>query len=289
MSNERFYKHYYVYMIINLQNNKIYVGCHRTDDLNDGYMGSGRRLWNSIRKYLNESAFNKLSDKYKKIILHEADNLKDMMDIEAAIVDKDFVLREDTYNMSLGGSGGNCHAQTTWKEPKKGWTRSEASKLRNKIASTGRKHPHCEEAKRKISENNAKNMLGKNHSEEVKKKISEKNKGRKLTDEQKKKISENSKIMWDRLGRKPIPIPKIKVAHRHTEEAKRKISEAHKGKKGHPMSAENRQKIREAQLQKKMSRTPEEIFLKIQEKKAKQHKRSKERRKKQKQINKENR
>jgi len=31
-----------------------YIGMHSTDDLNDGYIGSGQRLWKSIKKYGKE-------------------------------------------------------------------------------------------------------------------------------------------------------------------------------------------------------------------------------------------
>lgn len=44
-------KYHYVYLIINKINLKLYVGKHSTNDLNDGYFGSGVELSKSIRKY----------------------------------------------------------------------------------------------------------------------------------------------------------------------------------------------------------------------------------------------
>ena len=42
---------YYLYQITNLLNNNIYVGVHKTSDLNDGYMGSGKIIKLAIEKY----------------------------------------------------------------------------------------------------------------------------------------------------------------------------------------------------------------------------------------------
>ncbi len=46
----KIYKYYVIYRITNLQTNRIYIGMHRTDNLNDGYMGSSKLLKQAIKK-----------------------------------------------------------------------------------------------------------------------------------------------------------------------------------------------------------------------------------------------
>ncbi|UQJ95484.1 homing endonuclease [Klebsiella phage CPRSB] len=40
-----------IYKITNLVNNKIYVGAHSTEDINDSYMGSGIVVKKAQKKY----------------------------------------------------------------------------------------------------------------------------------------------------------------------------------------------------------------------------------------------
>jgi hypothetical protein len=89
---------YYLYEIRNTVNDKIYIGVHQTKDINDGYMGSGTVINKAYEKYGK--------DKFIKTILEYFDTRKDMIDREKEIVTDDFLLREDTYNVRRGGTGG---------------------------------------------------------------------------------------------------------------------------------------------------------------------------------------
>lgn len=89
---------YYVYQITNLVNAKIYVGVHKSKSLNDGYMGSGKIIKNAIEKYGISN--------FKKDILEFFETSEAMYAKEKEIVTDEFLLREDTYNLRRGGTGG---------------------------------------------------------------------------------------------------------------------------------------------------------------------------------------
>lgn len=91
-------KKYTVYKITNLVNGHIYVGKHETCNLEDGYMGSGKLLKFAISKYGIDS--------FVKEIMYIFDNEDEMNSKEAEIVTEDFCLRNDTYNICVGGKGG---------------------------------------------------------------------------------------------------------------------------------------------------------------------------------------
>jgi group I intron endonuclease len=89
---------YTIYKITNKINDKIYIGKHQTKNLNDGYMGSGKRLRHAISKYG--------IDNFEKEILFQFNNESEMNVKESELVTQEFCLREDTYNLCPGGKGG---------------------------------------------------------------------------------------------------------------------------------------------------------------------------------------
>ena len=87
--------YYTVYKITSKKDGKIYIGVHKTDDLNDGYMGSGTRIINAIQKYGTDS--------FTKEILYCYDCEKDALLMEKNIVDEDFIKDPKTFNLVTGG------------------------------------------------------------------------------------------------------------------------------------------------------------------------------------------
>lgn len=180
--------YYAIYKITNKINGKIYIGSHKTQNLNDTYMGSGKYLKYSQKKYGIEN--------FIKEILYVYDNPYDMYVKEAELVNEDFISEENTYNIKLGGCGGFDHlnnknydnpAHSTEhsnkmtkrrlevysKEERSNWSRKGGIEVYNKgigIHALNKKgsffgRTHTEESKKKISEKNSINQKGKNNSQ----------------------------------------------------------------------------------------------------------------------------
>lgn len=96
---------YIIYKITNMVNNKIYIGKHKTNNIEDGYNGSGTRLKEVIKLYGE--------DKFQKEILYQCNSEEEMNRLERKIVDEEFVKRPDTYNLTTGGDGGWYHTKGT--------------------------------------------------------------------------------------------------------------------------------------------------------------------------------
>lgn len=102
-------KVYTVYKTTNVINNKIYYGFHSIDDSKiirfdrghgscfvDGYLGSGKLIKRAMVRY------GKLS--FYQEIVGIFDSKEEAESLEASLANKEFVQRDDNYNIALGGN-----------------------------------------------------------------------------------------------------------------------------------------------------------------------------------------
>ena len=173
--------YYTVYEITNKVNGMVYIGCHKTRNLDDNYMGSGKLIKRAIEKYG--------IDAFQKEILYVYDNPDDMFAKEAEIVNEEFIAEEHTYNIKVGGSGGFDYVNENYSferrkqtsiiaNSKKREKMDEEPEFREKIIHHALKNLHSVESRRKSllwRQNNPGTFLGKKHTEKTKTTIGEKN------------------------------------------------------------------------------------------------------------------
>jgi hypothetical protein len=139
---ERFFL---VYKTVNKIKGEYYIGVHVTDNIDDGYLGSGKRLRYSLEKHGREI--------FEREILDVFDNSNDMFNKEAELVNEKTLLDPLCLNLKVGGYGGWClkDASILWSSDfqkkrspfnKKEWKEQNASKIKEwstKGLSNGRK------------------------------------------------------------------------------------------------------------------------------------------------------
>lgn len=89
------HKYNYFYKITNKINGHYYYGVHSTDNLEDGYMGSGTRLKKAIEKYGIEN--------FEKEIIKYCDNREEAYKLESDYVTESLIRDDNCYNIILGG------------------------------------------------------------------------------------------------------------------------------------------------------------------------------------------
>lgn len=162
---------YLIYQTTNLINGKKYRGAHISNELDDGYLGSGQLLKKAIAKYGIEN--------FSKVILKECSSVQDMFEQEAIFVDAKWVEDPNTYNLKIGGEGGWDYINKEglrWTEEKKKLHSIEMKKKRDS-GEWGPKKPtngflgkkHTLESKQKIASNNVSTLS----LEEVEKRLND--------------------------------------------------------------------------------------------------------------------
>ena len=96
MRKER--KYHYIYKITCIVTNRYYIGMHSTDNLEDGYFGSGKRLWFSINYHGKEN--------HSKEILEFLPTRNELKKREKEIVTVDLIKEDLCMNLQEGGGGG---------------------------------------------------------------------------------------------------------------------------------------------------------------------------------------
>lgn len=93
-------KFHYIYKITRTDG-KYYIGMHSTDNLDDGYFGSGQLLWKSIKKHGKEA--------HTKEILEFLPTRSELRERERLIVNEEILDDKLCMNLKLGGEGGWDH------------------------------------------------------------------------------------------------------------------------------------------------------------------------------------
>lgn len=184
--------HHYFYEIRNKLNGKIYRGIHSTENLEDGYLGSGVGIRAAVKKYGKEN--------FTKTILKEFNTREEAAAYEQANVDLSFINRKDTYNQITGGEkyqilGSKLSEEAKQKisESKIGVPRTEEANRKNSEARKQERWVHLDSTGEKLkihvseleSYINAgwKRGMGHVRSEEFKEKARKAHLGKKLTQE----------------------------------------------------------------------------------------------------------
>ena len=172
----------YIYKITNQINGKIYIGKHSTNNLDDGYMGSGILIRKAEQKYGIEN--------FTKEYLAFCDTEEKLNWFEKFYIKK-YKAKEVGYNLTDGGDGhlGFIMSEETKEKlskshkgitsPFKGIARP--NEVKEKISNSLFGHHHNKETRQKISESKKGRpsaFKGKHHSEETKLKISNANRGK---------------------------------------------------------------------------------------------------------------
>ena len=90
-------RYHVLYKISQISKPDFYIGKHSSMDFNDDYFGSGIYLRSAIKKYGRKD--------FKKEIICFFNNEIDSYLAEETIINEEFILREDTFNIKIGGYG----------------------------------------------------------------------------------------------------------------------------------------------------------------------------------------
>lgn len=211
-------RYHYFYKITNTVNGKFYYGIHSTDDLEDGYLGSGIKIRKAVAKYGAEN--------FTKEILKFFTTREEASLYESKIVNATILNDPACYNLRTGGDVARLP----------GGRMSEESKL--KMLQTKKERMADPEYRQALHDKRSKAAKGKPKPAGFGEKISKANKGKvgamrgiPKTEEHKRKISEALKgrhLSEEHIEH--LKHPKYNSTYVKTEEHRKHLSEAGKGR-----------------------------------------------------------
>jgi hypothetical protein len=176
-------KYHFLYKTTNLINGKYYYGMHSTYKLDDGYLGSGKMLRYSIRKYGKKN--------FSIEIIEFFDTREKLVNAEINLITEEMIIDDNLcMNLKKGGMGGiiSEEHQIRMKEGASKWMTNQwkneewVKKLKSDTSNRNKKHYEdgirekfyfydwtgkrlLEETKRKIGEKNSINQKGEKNSQ----------------------------------------------------------------------------------------------------------------------------
>lgn len=207
---------HFVYKTTCKTTGRFYIGLHSTDDINDSYLGSGKRLIRSVNKYGHDDHVREILKLYPSRI--------DASDGEKSFITEEMLNNPMCMNCGPGGLGATDRPATS-------------DETRAKLSAASKKVVRTKDWYDKIVASRLANGT-RYHTNETKAKIAESGRGRVLTDEQKQKISASL------------------TGQKRTAETCANISAAKKGKSPaikRPFTQEHKDAIRRARIGKKHS------------------------------------
>jgi hypothetical protein len=201
---------YIIYKTTNIINNKTYIGIHQTENLDDGYLGSGLAMKRAIKKYGKQN--------FSREILEFCLSYDELIEKEKLYVNEEWITLEDNYNLKTGGQSSGLLSEES------------RAKISNSLKYYYKENDHPFKGEKRIGyipANKGKKLEDLYDSEKVKE-IKEK-----LSNFNKDKIPWNKGLKGAQVGwSKGLKTPQTGL-HR-------------KGIKIGPMSEENKDKISEA-------------------------------------------
>lgn len=241
----------YIYKITNNINGKIYIGKRKKSKFDESYWGSGKHIKNSINKYGKEN--------FTREVIEWCPTEEELNNREKFWIEYfDSLNPEIGYNLVSGGLGGSSYGKDNgafnkhWytdgnsqilceeKDCPYGWvpgySKERLDKLRNINLGKRFSDEHKENIRKGLRLHPSSGMLGKHQSDKQKEAVSKAHKDKNLSEDTKCKIRNSLHKFYAENG-SPLTGRKL------TEEHKKHLSEAHKGKTHKSIGEEARRKI----------------------------------------------